>query len=491
MQKRQTYILLFNLALFIAISSCSSDKQKQPSMIAMVADKNIDWKLLNRSYHLEPKWGRGLTQKNAYLNQLNFLIDQKLYAQAAIEQGLNLDKDNKRYLTFLKEKEMIKELYRREVESQISVTEEEYKTAYRKLKTQIKLDYITTADRVSAQKYLKIIQKTSINEVILKNPAAEEKGTTPYFSFGEMAEEIDNVAFDLELNETAGPLKIKNKYMVIRLVDGSREVLFSEADFAESKSKIRQIIFDRRASRLSNQYIYKLLKDENVKLNPEVFSVLSAHFDAIVSAEIDENPLPVNLSDNELKQVRTKIQDIRNEVLVTYNQGQMTVEEFISRLFVMPAGLRPMVKMSQNLKLAIGIIVRDKYLAERAYEEGLDRTDKVIYETEWQSDQFLAREWLSNLRAQISLTPDEIHAFKSSETYQEILQRSKKEITSTQIQDLLKDFKFADAKMISADSLRQKYDVFVDSSALLSRLEEPDEIIKQNPIKLTYRENFN
>jgi len=491
MQKRQTYILLFNLALFIAISSCSSDKQKQPSMIAMVADKNIDWKLLNRSYHLEPKWGRGLTQKNAYLNQLNFLIDQKLYAQAAIEQGLNLDKDNKRYLTFLKEKEMIKELYRREVESQISVTEEEYKTAYRKLKTQIKLDYITTADRVSAQKYLKMIQKTPINEVILKNPAAEEKGTTPYFSFGEMAEEIDNVAFDLELNETAGPLKIKNKYMVIRLVDGSREVLFSEADFAESKSKIRQIIFDRRASRLSNQYIYKLLKDENVKLNPEVFSVLSAHFDAIVSAEIDENPLPVNLSDNELKQVRTKIQDIRNEVLVTYNQGQMTVEEFISRLFVMPAGLRPMVKMSQNLKLAIGIIVRDKYLAERAYEEGLDRTDKVIYETEWQSDQFLAREWLSNLRAQISLTPDEIHAFKSSETYQEILQRSKKEITSTQIQDLLKDFKFADAKMISADSLRQKYDVFVDSSALLSRLEEPDEIIKQNPIKLTYRENFN
>ncbi len=460
-------------------------------MIAKVGERNINWKLLNRSYHLEPKWGKGLTQKEAYINQLNFLIDQKLYAQAAIEQGLNIDKDNKRYLTFLIEKEMIKELYRQEVESQISITEEEYKTAFRKLKTQIKLDYITTADKVSAERYLKIIQEIPVNEIILKNPAAEEKGTTPYFSFGEMAEEIDNVAFDLELNETAGPLKIENKYMVIKLVDGSRDVLFSETDFAESKSKIRQIIFDRKASRLSNEYIFKLLKDENVKLNPQVFSVLAAHFNEIVKREVGEYPLPVNLSDSELKQVESNIEDMKDDILVTYNQGQMTVEEFISRLLVMPAGLRPMVKMSQNLKLAIGIIVRDKYLADRAYEEELDRTDKVIYESEWQSDQFLAREWLKNLRAQISLTPDEIHTFKSSSSYKEILQRSKRDLTPKEIADLLRDYKFANAKMISADSLRQKYDVFVDSSALLSRLEEPDEIIKENPIKLTYRENFN
>ena len=116
--------------------------------------------------------------------------------------------------------------------------------------------------------------------------------------------------------------------MVIKLLDGSREILFSESEYAESKSKIRNIIFERKASKLSNQYIYKLLKDENVKLNPEVFSVLSAHFNAIVSAEIGNNPLPVNLTDSELKQVRTTLDDIKNEVLVTYNKGQMTVEEF-------------------------------------------------------------------------------------------------------------------------------------------------------------------
>jgi hypothetical protein len=491
MSNKLQIIFLLVISLVFIVISCAEDNRENKDILARAGERIIDWKLLNRSYHLDPKWGRGLTVRQSYENQLNFLIDQKLYAQAAIEQGFNLEQNNQKYLTFLKEKEMIKELYRQEVESQISITEEEYKTAYRNLKTQIKLDYVTTADESSAHKYLNLIKNMPFDEIILEKPETEEKGTTPYFSFGEMAEEIENVAFDLDLNETAGPLKIESKYMVIKLVDGTREVLFSEADYAESKSKIRQIIFDRRASRLSNQYISKLLRDENIKLKPEVFSVLSAHFDAIVSAEIDENPLPVNLSDSELKQVRTKIKDIRNEVLVTYNQGQMTVEEFLSRLFVMPAGLRPMVKMSQNLKLAIGIIVRDKYLAERAYGEELDRIDIVIYETEWQSDQFLARVWLRNLRAQISLTSDEIDNFKTSNTYQKILQKSEKDITSAEIEDLLKDFKFANAKMISADSLRQKYDVFVDSSALLSRIEEPDKIINQNPIKLTNRENFN
>jgi hypothetical protein len=485
------YFGLPNLILLAFIFSCATETGDKNELIAGVGDRTIDWKLLKRSYHLDPKWGKGLTNIESYVNQLNFLIDQKLYAQAALASGMENEENDKKYLTFLKEKEMIKELYRKEVESQIEITDGEYRSAYKKLKTKIKLAYISTPDRDSAEKYLVMINVIAIDDLALLNPDTDKKGYTPLFSFGEMAEEIDNVAFDLQLNETAGPLKVENRFMVIKLVDGSREKIFSEAEFAESKSKIRQIIFDRKAAKLSNQYIFQLLKDENVKLNPDVFPVLVEHFNAIVQREVGADPLPVNLSDYDLRQVQTKIEDIKSEVLVTFNDGQMTVEEFISRLLVMPAGIRPMVKMSQNLKLAIGIIVRDIYLAEKSYAQGIDKLKDVEYEIEWQGDQYLSRKWLSNLRSQISLSPDEIQSFLKSESYLKIKQKSTKDLSSQEVEDLLVDFKFIEAKMQAADSLRGIYTVEVDSILLFSKIKSPDEIIKENPIKLIYRENYN
>jgi hypothetical protein len=479
------------LTMLVVFSSCSSELDKRIEMIGKAGERTIDWTLLNRSYHLEPKWGKGLSYKQAYENQLNYLVDQKLFAQAAISKSLDKDIDIEKYLTFIKEKEMIKELYRREVESQIEITEEEYKSAYRKLKSKIRLAYITTPYEESAEKYLNMFQTTSINELILFDPISEEKGVTPFFSFGEMTDEIDDVAFDLDLNEVAGPLKIEKKYMIIKLIDGSREKIFSDADLTENKSKIKQIIFERKAAKLSTQYIYQLLKDEEVKLNPDIFLVLVEHFNAIVQREDDADPMPVNLTDSELVQVQTTIKDLKDDVLVTYGQGQMTVQQFVSSLSSMPAGIRPMVKMSQNLKLAVGIIVRNKYLAEKAYAENLDTDERVFFETQWQSDQFLARHWLSNLRAQISLNPDEISSFMTSNDYLRIQQRSKKELSPEQIEDLLIDFKFTEAKMRSADSLRELYEVEIESTKLLSNIKSPDAIINENPIKLFYREKFN
>ncbi len=491
MIKTVAHFILWNLLLLIIISSCSGEKSMEKEVIAKAGERKIDWKLLNRSYHLDPKRGKGLTHKQAYENQLNYLIDQKLYAQAAISEGLENEESNKNYLTFIKEKEMIKELYRNEVESQIEITDEEYKSAYKKLKTKIKLAYIRTPDRESAGKYREIFKDKSVDKLILFDPITEEKGVTPFFSFGEMTEEIDDVAFDLALNETAGPLKIDKKYMIIKLVEGSRQKIMSETELSESKSKIRQIIFERKAGRLSNQYIYQLLKDEDVKLNPDVFFVLAEHFNTIVQREDGSRPLPINLSDHELKRVETNIADIKDDILVTYNKDQMTVVEFISELWNMPAGIRPMVRMSQNLKLAIGIIVRNKYLVEKAYREGLDTAKEVIYETRYQSDQYLSKEWLRALRTQISLSPDEIFSFKSSNDYQMVLQRSKEKLRADQIEDLLMDFKFADTKMRSADSLRGIYEVDIDSTVFLSKIKTPNEIINENPIKLIYREQFN
>ena len=479
--------------ILLAIIPVSCDKKVEESSqaIALAGDRKIDWKMIHRSYHLDPKWGRGLTQRESYENQLNFIIDQKLYAQAAIAKGLDRQPLVQDYLQFLKEKEMIKALYSQEVESKIHITDQEYEDAYMKLKKRVKLAYFRTPELSSAEKYRQELSEKLVQNIPLINAATDERGETDLISYGDMTEEIDDVAFDMELNEISDPIRSGQHYLVIKLIDGEKEKFLSKMDLAEHKSKIKKIIFDRRAAKLSDRFIYDLMKDEDVFLDPHSFQAVVAQFNRFVKREANPGDLPIEINDAELGAVKANLTDIKDDVLVTYKNGKMTVGEFLEKLFNMPAGLRPSVNMAHNVKKAIGIIVRNEYLIKRAYAEGLDHSDLIRTETEWQADDYLSKKYLSAKRSWITLSDEEVNRFKESDSYRNILKQKGHIIAEDQAENILADLKFLDMKIHLADSLRQVYGVSVDSTRFESQIEEPNMIIKQDPIRFVYREQFN
>lgn len=97
-------------AAALVLAACSDRRPAEPDILAAVGDRRIDWQHLQRSYELNPKWGRGLTRQEAYNHQLEYLVHEKLFALAAREQGLDREPDMAAYLQFIREKEMIKAL---------------------------------------------------------------------------------------------------------------------------------------------------------------------------------------------------------------------------------------------------------------------------------------------------------------------------------------------------------------------------------------------
>jgi parvulin-like peptidyl-prolyl isomerase len=292
--------------------NCSNENQVKQKVIATVGDRVIDWKLVKRSFHLNPKWGRGLTNQAAYQNQLDYLIDQKLLAQEAISRGLN-DELLKSRLKFIKEKEMIKELYHREVSSKVEITNQEYQQAYERLKILVQFEFISTPNLNNAHTYLQKLKSQSVDEINLIAPSLEQKGISPMFGFGDMTSEIEDIVFDMELGDLKGPIKIENKYMVIKLIDGIKEKFLSESDFAENKNKIRKVLFDRRARKISDEYIYNILKNDEIFINPETFFPLSEHFSRYVSNKNSDKPFPIYLDNKEIKTIEIIQHAQRNE----------------------------------------------------------------------------------------------------------------------------------------------------------------------------------
>jgi hypothetical protein len=459
--------------------------------IARVGNRTIDWKMLNRSFELNPKWGKGLTNEEAYFNQLNYLIDEKLFAQTAEEDGLDKDSEISKYLNFIRVKELIKGLYRTLVSSRVEISDKEYEQGYTKLKKKVVLNYIYTPDFQHSLRYYQSWQKSDFNDIQLIDTASEMKGTTQPLSFGEVEPELENVVFDLNFQEISNPIPVADGFMIVQLASGTKELFMSETDFALNKNRIRKVIYDRKAGKIANSYIKDLMKDKNLKMNPPIFYALSNELSKIVKNKYSEDPLPIYINDQEINTTQNHLQEILPEVLITYKDGQMTAGDFLMNLNGMPPNLRPRVNMAPQLKNAIGVMVRNKFLAKQAMEMGLEKNPEVIREIEIQSDQLLAKYWLLTKEKEIEVSEREIEDFKISKRFEELKQRLGDTPTSEQIRDILIDYKFQIEKMKLSESMRNQLPVKIDSLELQRNIKKPDQKIKNDPIRFVYRELFN
>ncbi len=486
---KKILIALFLLALPVLIWNCSSG-ENQRDLIAQVGNRKIDWKLLRRSFELEPKWGKGLTEREAYENQLNFLISRELYALEAEAEGLDRDSSIAAYLKFLKEKEMIKELYRQEVANKIRISEEEYRKAYENSKKQVMFHYVLTPDSQRAQHYYQQLKSIPFDQLELERED-DSKGTTGLLKFGEMDPALEAFVFDMKPGELAPPVRIREGWMVVKFVNGVVEKFMSELDFAEKKSKIRKVLFDRKAGKVANRYIKALMSDKDLQLNPPVFYALSHEFSRRVKNKYSEQPLPVFVSNREIQETEISLKDLQDSVLITFKDGHFTVRDFLRYLSNMPSGLRPRVKMQQELKDAIGVAVRNHYLAQVAYQRGLDRHPRVQYEYGIQRDELLAKYWLKRQRDKLQVSPQEIQEFRKKEKFKKIQARFNKKWSDEEVQDLILDYKFARLKIELEQKLREKYAVKVDTALFLEKIPHPDRLIKDDPIRFVVRELFN
>ncbi|MBN2364841.1 MAG: hypothetical protein EH225_01660 [Calditrichaeota bacterium] len=485
--KNSLAIILFHLLLLL---SCRKESQTDREIIATAGERNLDWQQIQRSFELNPKWGKGITYGEAYINQINYLIDQKLFAQAALSQNLHQDSLVSAYLNFITEKELIKELYRQVVASEINISEDEFQKAYEFSKKKVYFNYILTTKSGNAQHYLDKLKNTEFEEIMLVDPAKDRKGISLDATFGDLEPAIEQEIFEMEEEEIRGPIKVSEGYMIVQVTGGTIDKFTSEYDYAHTKNKLQKILFERKAAPLANAYIKEVMLDKDLELNPPVFYEISRQFSQIVQNKTSDNPLPVYLSDEEIKLSRNHLEDILDEVLITYRDGQMTVGEFLGILGNMPAGYRPQVKMVSQLKNAIGVVVRNKYLAEEARKKDLHKHPTVRREIEIQKDEILARQWLLNKRSGLVITEEDLIDFQESPEYRRVLQKFLQNAAQDQISDFYSDMKFAQLKLKLTDSLRYAYTVKIDSVLLFQKVKNSRDIITHDPVKFVVRDMY-
>ena len=487
--------LIFALTgvVLLAIVACQKSGSSDPAVqtpVARVGEQDISWDAVQQSFFLEPRWGKGLTRREAYANQLGYLIEQKLFSHSAISAGLDKTPGMEARLTFILENEMIKALYRDRVEEQVEISDHELREAYRRANMRLKLAYAASPDAARALRYRDFLSKSTIDSLTLIHPA-DQKGLTPLFSFGDMDEALETVAFNLKMNEVGGPVQLEGEFWVLKLIGGDRDLVTFEADYQQRKASLRKVIFERRAHQLSEAFIAGLMKDKKVRLNPDTFTPLAQLFNQIVQVKEGENAIPVNLTGGEIRQLDEEIRDLANQPLVSFDGESISVAEFIRYLEIMPGDLRPRVRMAPELKIAVARMVRNRYLVDLATENNYENHPEVRQAWADQRDELLSRAYLKLLREKVSYRPGELDSFAQSPAGASLVQQFGERMNREMLGNALMDVKFRRYRLSRADSLAVLFPVEIDTLALEGRISDPDEVLEADPVRMVFREKFN
>jgi hypothetical protein len=451
-------------------------------VVATVGGREIDARQLKRSYELSPQWRKGMTREEAHLRQLEYVIVNTMYAQEARREGLDRDSLLGPHLRFLREKELIKALYERDIRGAVQISDAEYAEGYRWLKRTVTFGFVYSPDSSRAREYGVRLLSDSLGAVTLLDPVADVKGIRKDVRFGELARELERPLFDGRPGDVAGPIPIREGFMVVTLLDGGVDRFMSEMDLAEQKGKIAAVLGTRKADSLGREYISRLMADKELTLNPGTFWALAPLLArSVAPAQADPFGIaPVNVTDRDLLRVERDLAGLEGAVLATYRDGSMTAGEFVDAIGAMPPGMRPPVQTPAQLKDAVAILVRNRYLAGVARDRGLDEDPFVRRDIDEELDGALARAWLLRHLREIPVTAHDVEVFTRGGGAPD-------EESAT---EAIRRLKLRERMPGVLERLRHEYQPVVDTTALLTMIPQPKERLGSNPTPFVVRELF-
>lgn len=255
-------VLLLGLTLLLTMAFSKKDtaasingeeisKEELYSKLTDLYGKDtLDSLVTNKMIEMEAKKEKVKVTGNEIDEELTKLQEsyggEEAFTSALEENNVSMDKIREDIEFYLLAEKLI--------EPDISITDEEMKTYFEENKDsfdekeQVKASHILVEDETTAKKVKEELDSGKdfaelAKEYSTDTSNAADGGDLGYFSKGEMAEEFEKAAFEMEVNTVSNPVKTDFGYHIIKVSDKKAA---KAATFEEHKDKIKELLFDEK-----------------------------------------------------------------------------------------------------------------------------------------------------------------------------------------------------------------------------------------------------
>ncbi|SIS09476.1 foldase protein PrsA [Peribacillus simplex] len=190
--------------------------------------------------------------------------DEKSLKEQLEASGSSMDALKKDIVVYLQTKKL--------VEPRITVTDDEISTYFEDNKEtfdqaeQVEASHILVEDEKTAKKVAKEIAEGGdfaklAAEYSTDTQTADNGGSLGYFGKGDMVEEFEDVAFDLDINKVSDPVKTDYGYHIIK-VTGKKEA--KKANLEDSKDVIKETLLSEKLQEEYPVWLAEVKKDHEI-----------------------------------------------------------------------------------------------------------------------------------------------------------------------------------------------------------------------------------
>ncbi len=407
--------IVLSLLIF---SFCEKSEPIKPkvTIMAKIGDRVISSEEFIRraEYTIRPPFCKG----SNYIHKkivLNSLIAEKLLAlEAGDTNKLFQNDDFQKFIKGRKEQAMRQYQYFDKCFEKAVPDTSLIKNAFKEAGKKYKINYCTLPDQESAEKMAEIIKKgdKSFEDIVKEKFGTEEVPSREIEYFAKNEINLHKALYNnpLKKGEIIGPIKTEeNMYVFMQVKGWTNSIAISDTDIKQRWNDVKEVLQTHKAKQIYTQYIQDVMSGKTMNFNKEALFELSDILAPVYikTSEEQKDQLNDQMWGNKPEKesisagdIRGKIENIESKSLFNIDGDVYTIKDFRDMLKSHPLVFRSRKmkkeKFTGHLRLAIADLIRDKYLTEEAYKDGLDKLESIQRNMEMWQDNMLATYMVKN-----------------------------------------------------------------------------------------------
>ncbi|MBC8401144.1 MAG: hypothetical protein H8E14_06610 [Candidatus Marinimicrobia bacterium] len=352
-------------------------------------------------------------QQDSRERYLNIMIYEKLLALDGYARGLNSSPLVQRTLKEIEGDLITEELYKDDVMSRVSISEQEIEEGIRKNRDHISIKWLfsKTEEEIINQKRLldnstpfdslfaiQINDSVTIDDRFLETTRFRLRLNNP---------DLSVIVDSLTLGMISDPIEVDlDGWYIFKIVDNWVNPITTETEWMKERYDTDRAIYKQKLDYLSDQYVDNIMLAEDPIIVRTTFNILQAFIGKSVlsSEKYSTWDLTKYLNSISITLDPSEVDNYKDTVLIKYESGQVFLTEFIewymARKSYVKLNMSSPEGFFSSLEQKTWQMLRDKLLIYRAYQRGLHHREVVEIQQQWWEDKVV----YSTVKAEIANT---------------------------------------------------------------------------------------
>jgi len=386
-------------------------------IVAQVGTLKITAEEFIYSYEFGPAFPK--RKEDSKRTHLNYMINEKLLALDGYEKGSMEKEEVKGIFNDIKSDLATEEMFSKEIVPKVNINDVEIEKVIEKKQTEYQIRWLYAQNSNQLENYLEKLKfgitfdslfNAQLNDsVLIDDRQLESSLYNVYIKNPQFAQIIDT----LNPGNISDPIHTEDGWYIIKIDNIWKNTITSETEFNKFKSESINAITKSKLDIMSDQYVKELFSDESPIIKHDVFNVLRSYLGKFILTPEKYSEWEL---DNKLEIALTNFGLQRGEKypglnLVTSKNSNISLDEFIiwyrNREQYIKLLKDDLIEFSKSLENLVWLMVRDKLLTAKAYQNGYNKSEWVIKQSGWWKDKISYSVYRNELANSITLSSEE------------------------------------------------------------------------------------